>query len=116
MHHSEPPLGEAAHNAIPKKQMECAPQQPSSFVRLSQVFPRVPQVGSAPVHGNLDDDESIDSRVQYTTQGLLLRSGEFSTEWSWQTTATSASPTTSSEMSWSRFRHHQTRLPQVNST
>ena len=59
MHHSEPPQGEAAHNAIPKKQMECAPQQPSSFVRLSQVFPRVPQVGSAPVHGNLDDDESI---------------------------------------------------------
>ena len=55
MHHSEPPPGEAAHNVIPKKQMECAPQQPSSFVRLSQVFPRVPQVGSAPVHGNLDD-------------------------------------------------------------
>lgn len=37
---------------------------------------------------NLDDDGSIDSRVQYTTQGRLLRSGEFSTEWSWQTTAT----------------------------
>ena len=59
MHHSEVPSGEAAHNVTPKKHVEYALHQPRNFVRLSQVFPRVTQVGGALAHDNLDDDESI---------------------------------------------------------
>ena len=51
--------GEAAHNVTPKKHVEYALHQPRNFVRLSQVFPRVTQVGGALAHDNLDDDESI---------------------------------------------------------